>query len=243
MKCAVSREAADEAPTLDQLARRGQRVRDQLARTPTVTQAIYEAGFNSSGRFSAAVEGLLGMTPTPFRARGADERIRWAISDSSLGSVLVAATDRGICAIAMGDDPEMLQRDLSTRFPRASFVDNDQAFRTLVARVVALVEAPARAVRLPLDVRGTAFQQRVWEALRNIPAGATASYSDIARTIGLPRAVRGVARACASNTVAVAIPCHRAVRSDGTLAGYRWGLARKRALLAREAAASRTVAK
>ena len=140
------------------------------------------------------------MTPTPFRARGADERIRWAINDSSLGSVLVAATDRGICAIAMGDDPEMLQRDLSTRFPRASFVDNDQAFRTLVARVVALVEAPARAVR-------------------------------------------GVARACASNTVAVAIPCHRAVRSDGTLAGYRWGLARKRALLAREAAASRTVAK
>jgi AraC family transcriptional regulator of adaptative response/methylated-DNA-[protein]-cysteine methyltransferase len=209
-------------------------VRDQLVRTSTVTEAIYGAGFNSSGRFYAAADGLLGMSPTSYRSGGRGEQIRCAVGASSLGAVLVAATERGICAIALGDDPAALRRDLKTRFPQATVIKGDVPFQDLIDRVIALVESPARAVDLPLDVRGTAFQQRVWEALRQIPAGATASYTEIARRIGSPRAVRGVASACAANRVAVAIPCHRAIRSDGALAGYRWGLERKRTLLERE---------
>jgi len=147
----------------------------------------------------------------------------------------VAATDKGVCAILLGDDPGRLVRNLEDRFPKATLVGGDSAFDQLVARVVGFVEAPASSLDLPLDVRGTAFQQRVWQALQEIPAGSTESYTDIARRIGAPKAVRGVATACAANPVAVAIPCHRVVRSDGTLAGYRWGVERKRALLEREA--------
>lgn len=220
-------------------AARARRVRQELARTTTVTEAIYGAGFNSSGRFYAATDALLGMTPTSYRSGGAGEQIRCAIAPSSLGAVLVAATEKGICAITLGDDPGQLKRDLEARFPHASIITGDAAFERLVARVVALVEAPARVVNLPLDVRGTAFQQRVWEELRQIPAGTTASYTEIARRIGSPRAVRGVASACAANPTAIAVPCHRVVRSDGTLAGYRWGLERKRALLDREARSAR----
>ena len=218
-------------------AHRAQRVRDALASSGSVTEAIYGAGFNSSGRFYAASADMLGMTPRDFRAGGAGAAIRFAVGECSLGVILVAATDKGVCAISFGDDPDALVRDLQDRFPKARLIGGDAAFEKLVAKVVGFVEAPARSFDLPLDVRGTAFQQRVWQALRKIPAGATATYTDIAKRIGRPKAVRAVAAACAGNPVAVAIPCHRVVRLDGDLAGYRWGVARKRALLAKEAAA------
>ena len=212
-------------------------MRDELTQRATVTEAIYGAGFNSSGRFYAASSDLLGMTPSAFRAGGDGASIRFAIGECSLGSILVAATGQGICAIQFGDDPDALVRDLQDRFPKALLVGGDQEFERLVAEVVGLVEAPAHGLDLPLDVRGTAFQQRVWQALRAIPSGSTASYAEIAERIGRPKAVRAVAQACAANPIAVAIPCHRVVRTDGALSGYRWGVERKRALLEREKAA------
>jgi AraC family transcriptional regulator of adaptative response/methylated-DNA-[protein]-cysteine methyltransferase len=218
-------------------AHRGKRVRAELAQGGTVTEAIYGAGFNSSGRFYAAAPDLLGMTPTQFRAGGSGNVIRFAVGECSLGAILVAATERGVCAIELGDDPAALVRALQDIFPKARLVGGDAAFEQLVAKVVGFVEAPAHGLELPLDIRGTSFQQRVWKALRAIPAGSTATYTEIAKRIGRPRAVRAVAHACASNAIAVAIPCHRVVRMDGSLAGYRWGVARKRALLAREKAA------
>jgi AraC family transcriptional regulator of adaptative response/methylated-DNA-[protein]-cysteine methyltransferase len=182
--------------------------------------------------------GELGMTPTDFRAGGEGASIRFAVGECSLGSILVAASDRGICAILLGDDPDALARDLQDRFPKARLIGGDQGFERVVARVVGFVEAPSLGLELPLDVRGTAFQRRVWQALRGIPAGSTATYTQIAERIGAPRAVRAVAQACASNALAVAIPCHRVIRNDGALSGYRWGVTRKRTLLDREAAAS-----
>jgi len=217
-------------------AHRAQRVRKQLGTPETsVTQAIYGAGFNSSSRFYAASNEMLGMTPTAFRMGGADWDIKFAIGQCSLGAILVAATRKGVCAILLGDDPDALARELQDRFPKANLIGGDAGFERLVARVIGFVEAPALGCDLPLDVRGTAFQQRVWQALRQIPAGATASYAEIARRIGAPRAVRAVAQACSANKLAVAIPCHRVVRNDGGLSGYRWGVERKRALLGKEA--------
>jgi AraC family transcriptional regulator of adaptative response/methylated-DNA-[protein]-cysteine methyltransferase len=208
----------------------------QIARSPTVTEAIYGAGFNSSGRFYASAPELLGMSAGTLRAGGAGAVIRFAVGECSLGAILVAATDLGVCAIEFGDEPEALVNGLQDRFPKARLVGADSEFEQLVARVVGFVEEPARGLQLPLDVRGTAFQQRVWQALRDIPAGTTTSYTELARRIGAPAAVRAVAGACAANKIAVAIPCHRVVRSDGGISGYRWGVERKRALLAREAA-------
>jgi AraC family transcriptional regulator, regulatory protein of adaptative response / methylated-DNA-[protein]-cysteine methyltransferase len=216
-------------------AQRARRVRAELGRAHTVTEAIFEAGFNSGGRFYATSDEVLGMTPTDFRAGGARTDIRFAIGECSLGSILVAQSAKGVCAILLGDDPDELARDLQDRFAHANLIGGDAQFERLVAKIVGLVEAPAIGLDLPLDVRGTAFQQRVWQALRKIPAGSTASYSDVARRIGAPKAVRAVAQACAANALAIAIPCHRVVRSDGALSGYRWGVERKRALLAREA--------
>jgi AraC family transcriptional regulator of adaptative response/methylated-DNA-[protein]-cysteine methyltransferase len=224
-----------QTPRAYAAAQRAERLRARLGQGARVTDAIYGAGYNSNGRFYAESHALLGMTAGRYRAGGDGQQIRFAVGACSLGAILVAATERGVCAIALGDDPEALVHDLERRFPRAQLLGADAAFEQLVARVVALVERPdAEHELLPLDVRGTAFQQRVWQALRAIPPGTTASYAQIAERLGQPRAVRAVAQACAANTLAVAIPCHRVVRSDGDPAGYRWGIARKRALLARE---------
>jgi len=217
------------------VAQRAKRVRHELDGGGSVTAAIFDAGYNSSGRFYEKSDEVLGMTPSNYRAGGANMTIRFAIGQCSLGAILVAASERGVCAILIGDDPDELARDLQDRFPRADLIGGDSKFEQLVAKVVGFVEAPRLGLALPLDVRGTAFQQRVWQALRGIPAGATASYADIAIRIGAPKSVRAVAQACAANALAVAIPCHRVVRHDGGLSGYRWGVERKRALLDREA--------
>ncbi len=216
-------------------AQRARRVRDQLLRGGDVTGAIYDAGFGSNGRFYAGSGAALGMTPSRYRAGGDGASIRFALGQCSLGSLLVAATDIGICAILLGDDAAALLRDLQDRFPKARLIGGDRTFERLVAQVAGLVEAPASGLDLPLDLRGTAFQHRVWQALRRIRPGTTVSYAEIARRLGLPGSVRAVAGAVAANPLAVAIPCHRVIRSDGSLSGYRWGVSRKRALLEREA--------
>ena len=255
-------EAAEEPPALDQLAaaaglspfhfhrlfrrvagvtpkayasaQRARRVQSSLQAGSSVTEAIYDAGFNSSGRFYEAAEGLLGMAPSAYRAGGPGEVIHHASGHSTLGAVLVAWTGRGICAILLGDDPTSLAADLQTRFPRARLQSAEAEASDRVAQIVALVDAPATSLALPLDIQGTLFQRRVWEVLQSIPVGTTLSYAAVARQLGSPNAVRAVAGACAANKLAVAIPCHRVVASDGALAGYRWGVDRKRALLQRE---------
>jgi len=232
----VFKEATGLTPRAYAAARRAERVRDALPGSESVTSAIYEAGFGSSGRFYETSADVLGMQPRAFRAGGEGAAIRFAVGECSLGSILVAATARGVCAIMLGDDPDALVRDLEDRFDRAELVAGDPDFDRMIGSAIGLVEEPGRGLDLPLDVRGTAFQQRVWQALREIPAGQTRSYADVARHIGAPRAVRAVAQACGSNPIAVAIPCHRVVRQDGALSGYRWGIERKRALLDREAA-------
>ena len=218
-------------------AGRARRLQQELPQAPSITDALYAAGFNSSGRFYAASDGVLGMTPTAFRAGGSGAAIRFAIDACSLGAILVAATDKGICAILMGDDPDLLARDLQDRFPHAELRGADADFEATVAQVVGLVEAPAIGLDLPLDVRGTAFQQRVWQALRAIPSGSTISYAALAARVGVAAGARAIAGACAANPIAVAIPCHRVVRQDGSLSGYRWGVERKAALLQRESEA------
>ena len=261
-------ESADELPSLDELAqaaglsrfhfhrvfksvtgltprayaaaRRAERVREELASCETVTEAMYEAGFNSSGRFYAGSNRMLGMTPKRYRSGGEGMEIRFALGECSLGTILVAASVQGICAISLGSDPESLLQEFQDRFAKASLVPGGKDFDAWVARVVGFVEAPGTGLSLPLDIRGTAFQQRVWQALTEIPVGATISYAELAQRIGSPKSVRAVARACASNPVALAIPCHRVVRSDGALSGYRWGVERKRVLLEREAAGADT---
>ncbi|WP_236192796.1 bifunctional DNA-binding transcriptional regulator/O6-methylguanine-DNA methyltransferase Ada [Pseudomonas glycinae] len=215
-------------------AHRSRRVRQRLADGGSVTEALYDAGFNSNSRFYEAADQVLGMKPGDFRSAGQNNDIRFAVGQCSLGAILVAQSERGICAILLGDDPHQLVCDLQDQFRRANLIGADTEFEQLIARVVGFIEAPAIGLDLPLDVRGTAFQERVWQALREIPVGSTASYADIALRIGSPKAVRAVAQACGANSLAVAIPCHRVVRSDGNLSGYRWGVERKRELLERE---------
>lgn len=255
-------EEREEAPTLEQLAEhagvspfhlqrqfkavtgvtpkayaaahRADRVRGSLQQPGSVTQAIYAAGYQSAGRFYEQSNALLGMTPSRYRAGGAQLTIEHAVTTCSLGALLVAATPRGVCAILLGSDPNALVLDLARRFPRATLRPGHGPFQQIVEQVVQLVERPHLGITLPLDIQGTAFQRRVWQALVAIPAGTTATYTDIAKALGTPSAVRAVAGACAANGLAVAIPCHRVVRQDGGLAGYRWGVERKRALLDRE---------
>ena len=215
-------------------AHRAKRMREELSRRRTVTEAIYEAGFNSNSRFYEQSSQMLGMKPKNFRKGGAGEIIRFAIGECSLGSILVAASTKGVCMIALGDDPDALAREMQDRFHNARLIGGDKDFERVVAKVVGFVEAPRVGLDLPLDVRGTAFQRRVWKALCEIPLGSTASYAEIAKRIGFPKSCRAVAGACAANAIAVAIPCHRVVRTCGDISGYRWGVERKRALLERE---------
>nr|WP_225780371.1 bifunctional DNA-binding transcriptional regulator/O6-methylguanine-DNA methyltransferase Ada [Pseudomonas sp. Marseille-Q3773] len=260
-------EACDPAPSLDQLsaelaispfhlhrlfkaetgltpkayatAFRARRLRAHLANGQrSVTDAIYDAGYNSNSRFYESAEQRLGMRPRQYRAGGAGATIHFALGQCSLGAILVAQSEKGICAILLGDDPEALLRELQDQFPKARLIGGDSAYEQLVAEVVGFVEAPSLGLALPLDVQGTAFQERVWQALREVPAGSRVSYTEIAERIGAPKAVRAVAMACAANHIAVAIPCHRVVRRDGDLSGYRWGVARKAQLLKRETALS-----
>lgn len=217
-------------------AHRSDRIREQLASSTKITDAIHDAGYHSSGRFYATSDKVLGMTPRDFRAGGDGTSIRFAAGECSLGSILVAASEKGICAILLGDDPAILVHNLQDRFPQATLIGGDAQFEQWMSKVVGFVDAPQLGLNLPLDIRGTAFQQRVWRALGEIPIGSTASYAQIAQRIGSPKAVRAVAQACAANRLAVAIPCHRVVRNDGALSGYRWGVERKRTLLESEAA-------
>jgi AraC family transcriptional regulator of adaptative response/methylated-DNA-[protein]-cysteine methyltransferase len=216
-------------------AQRARRVREQLQRSGSITGAIYDAGFGSNGRFYAGSDAALGMTPSTYRGGGAGTQIRFAVGECSLGALLVGATDKGVCAILLGDDANALLRELEQRFPKARLLGGDRGFERLVAQVAGLVEDPASALDLPLDLRGTAFQLRVWQALRKIRPGTTTSYSELARRLGRPGSARAVGGAVAANALAVAIPCHRVICRDGSLSGYRWGVSRKRALLAREA--------
>lgn len=232
----VFKKATGLTPKAYATALRAQRLREGLGRSATVTEAIYDAGYNSSSRFYAKSTELLGMTPSAYRAGGAGARIRFAVGQCAYGAILAAASDKGVCAILLGDEPELLVHALEDSFPNAELIGGDPGFEQWMAKIVGYVESPDLGLDLPLDLRGTAFQQRVWRALSEIPVGATVSYADIARRIGRPMAVRAVARACGTNRLAVAIPCHRVVRSDGGISGYRWGVERKQAILAREAA-------
>lgn len=216
-------------------ARRVERFQKGLRVEQTVARAMYDAGFGSSSRCYETVGDTLGMAPAEYKNGGAGTVIRLAVAECWLGWVMVAATKRGICRIAFGDTPEDLRAELTTRFPKATVQEGDAEFRHWIEQVVAHLEAPGHTLGLPLDIQGTAFQRKVWDALRAIPAGTTASYTEIARRIGQPKAVRAVAGACAANPLAVVIPCHRIVRTDGDLSGYRWGVERKRKLLDREA--------
>ncbi|GKT26421.1 bifunctional DNA-binding transcriptional regulator/O6-methylguanine-DNA methyltransferase Ada [Acidovorax sp. SUPP3334] len=231
----VFKAATGLTPRAYAAAHRAAKLRDGLAGAGTVTEAVYAAGYGSQGRFYEEAGHLLGMSPSRYRSGGAQVRIRFAVGQCSLGAVLAAASERGLCALLLGDDPDALVRELQDRFPRAELLGADAAFERWMAQVIGFVDAPASTLSLPLDVQGTVFQQRVWTALQAIPPGHTASYAQIAERIGAPRAVRAVAQACAANALAVAIPCHRVVRTDGALSGYRWGVERKRALLDKEA--------
>ncbi len=214
---------------------RADRVREALRKSHNVSGAIYDAGYQSTGRFYADAGETLGMNPDSYRRGGVQETIHFAVGECSLGSVLVASTEKGVCAILMGDDANELAIDLQKRFAKATITDADETYEKVVATVIALIDSPAlTASGLPLDIRGTVFQRKVWEALREIPPGKTVGYREIAEMIGSPKAVRAVAGACAANPLAVVIPCHRVVRTDGKLSGYRWGVERKRTLLEKE---------
>jgi len=216
------------------MARRKARLRKALPDASSITDAIYAAGFGASSR-AYEDKGALGMTPSAYRNGGEGETIRYTSADSSLGPVLVAATERGVCMIEFGDADELVPV-LTQRFPKARITRANGDLAALVERVVQLIDAPSGGCDLPLDIRGTAFQERVWKALTLIPAGQTVSYAELAERIGQPTAARAVARACATNGIAVAVPCHRVVRGSGDLSGYKWGVDRKQALLERESA-------
>ncbi len=230
----VFKDVVGVTPKAYALAHRRNKVREELQRSASVTDAIYGAGFNSSSRFYSNAAESLGMTAKTFRAGGKHEMLTFAVGHSSLGPVLVAASAKGIAAVLIGEDRDKLTGELRKIFPHAELVAGDSGFERTLDRVIALVERPEKPVDLPLDIRGTAFQQRVWKALLSIPLGTTATYTEVADQIGHPTAVRAVAHACATNPLAVVVPCHRVVRADGGMAGYRWGIERKRTLLERE---------
>lgn len=216
-------------------AHKAQAIRQCLDGKMKVTEAIYEAGYGSNSRFYENAKQMLGMKPLEYVKGGVNTQIHFALAECSLGSILVASSSKGVCAISLGSDPAQLLCELQDRFPRSNLIGGDAAFETLVAKVVDFIDAPKFGLDLPLDIQGTAFQQRVWQALQQIPYGTTVTYSELANKIGMPKAARAVASACAANTLAVAIPCHRVISHDGSLSGYRWGVERKKALLEKEA--------
>lgn len=220
-------------PKAWQQAARGQRLRTALAQGDNITDAVLAAGFPDSSSYYRKASDTLGMTAKQYRK--GDVAVRYAIDDCSLGLCLVAESERGICAILLGDSDTELTEELATLFPKAERVPLEDAFALRTHQVIASIDNRAVPLSLPLDIRGTAFQQRVWQALRDIPCGETASYQQVAKAIGKPNAVRAVAGACAANKLAIVIPCHRVVRNDGALSGYRWGTERKALLLKREA--------
>ncbi|CAM3834781.1 bifunctional DNA-binding transcriptional regulator/O6-methylguanine-DNA methyltransferase Ada [Parendozoicomonas haliclonae] len=222
------------SPKAYDTAWRARTIRTQLHGQQSITETIYSAGLSSSSRFYEKSQQMLGMRPKDYKAGGNNTDIHFAVGECSLGSILVAQSRKGVCAILLGDDPDQLARDLQDMMPKANLIGGDSEFEQVIARVVGLIETPTKAFDLPLDIRGTAFQERVWQALRNIPPGTTVTYTEIAEQIGQPSAVRAVANACGKNCLAVAIPCHRVIRSDGSLSGYRWGVERKQQLLHRE---------
>ena len=238
----VFKRATGLSPRQYAAARRGARLKAQLRRGASVTQALYDAGYGSSRALYAAVDKELAMSPSSYKRGGAGEHIAYALADSPLGRMLVAATERGVCALRFGDDAS-LEKELRAEFPQAELVRDPAAVAAYVRAAVAHLEGRQPTLEVPTDARGSAFQQRVWAALRQIPYGQTRSYAQLAQMIGDPSAVRAVAHACATNPVALVVPCHRVVRTGGALGGYRWGLDRKRALLEREreAAHSRLV--
>ncbi len=213
-----------------------ERFKSALGEDGSVTAAIYQAGFGSSSRAYEGGDSQLGMPPSAFKKGGAGQEIAYGTARCFLGWVVVARTERGICAIEFGDSPEALTESLKRRFPQAKLTSAGEDFAAALEKVIAFLDRPAAGLDVPLDIQGTAFQQQVWQALRQIPAGQTASYKQVAQAMGRPKAARAVAQACAANPIAVAIPCHRVVRGDGDLSGYRWGPERKRQLLAKEAA-------
>lgn len=228
------RETTGLTPAAYGRALRARRVREALGEGRAVTESLYAAGFGASGRFYAAAPHILGMSPHAFRSGGAGEVLTYDLAPCALGWVLGALSQRGVCAILLGDAPEVLEADLRSRFPNATLERASPGLAAAMGAIVDLVEAPETDLGLPLDIRGTVFQQKVWQALSTIPPGRTATYEEIAARLGAPRAHRAVAGACAANPLAVAIPCHRVVRKTGALGGYRWGLSRKEALLERE---------
>ncbi len=226
------------SPREYQAARRMAQLKTNLRQGDDVTTALYDAGFGSSSRLYEKAPEQLGMTPGEYRRGGAGATITFAIAPTPLGRLLVAATERGLCAVRFGENAAELERNLRHEFHAATLHRDDTAMQKYVEPLLAAVRGENTIIHLPLDVRATAFQMKVWETLRKIPSGETRSYSEVAREIGTPNAVRAVARACASNPVALAVPCHRVIRSDGDLAGYRWGIERKKKLLEREQATS-----
>jgi AraC family transcriptional regulator of adaptative response/methylated-DNA-[protein]-cysteine methyltransferase len=215
---------------------RARRLQAALANGERVADAVAGAGFGSESRVYEDTGKLLGMTPGAARRGGAGETIRTALADCPFGRLLVGATETGVCFLGFAEPDDALMGDLRRRFPRATLVSDDAGLADTVQAVVDFIEEPEVGLQLPLDLRGTAFQVRVWEALRKIPAGETRSYGELAKMIDAPRAIRAVARSCATNPVSLAVPCHRVIGSDGDLTGYRWGVPRKRALLEKEQA-------
>lgn len=222
------------APRAYAAAARAERLRKALREASSATNAMLDAGFSSSGRFYETAPKALGMPVKAWRAGGDKEAIRFAVGQSSLGALLVAQSGLGVCAIFLGDDPQALIGQLQERFPNAELAPGGRDFDETVALAAGMVERPSEGLALPLDLRGTAFQRRVWEALRGIRPGERVTYAELAQRVGLPQGARAVASACAANALAIAIPCHRVVRQGGALSGYRWGVERKAALLERE---------
>ncbi|MCB0044469.1 MAG: bifunctional DNA-binding transcriptional regulator/O6-methylguanine-DNA methyltransferase Ada [Caldilineaceae bacterium] len=230
----VFKQAVGITPKQYAMENRLNRMRNNLPDSATVTDALYEAGYESSSRFYATATERLGMKPSVYKKGGKGKMIRYAVVPSSLGWVLIAATEKGICRIEFDDAVEPLRDSIRALFPLAELEENPPEFKSFVEETVRFLEEPGRDFSLPLDIQGTAFQRRVWRELQNIPPGTTVPYGEVAARVGTPKAARAVAQACAANKLAVAIPCHRVVRSDGALGGYRWGVERKRTILQRE---------